>query len=306
MKIASIVVTFNAMTNNWIEKCLQSLNKSDIHDIIIVDNNSADDTCTYIKAKFPKAILVESNENLGFGKANNIGLEIALKNNNDFFFLLNQDAQTEKDTPVKLAKLMEQYPEFGVISPLHLNGKGTALDFGFAIQTGPNHCKDLYSDALLNKIKDRIYTTPFICAAAWMISKKCLEKTGGFNPTFFHYGEDTDYMLRLHFKGFKAGVYPFAKIYHDREQRDPEKNLYRFSLNKNLELIKYSQPKTRHNIEKDIKNFKIRKIISLLKFKKKAATEWDEKIKFLNANKKNILKNRTTAESHHPYPFLKT
>lgn len=50
------------------------------------------DTCKIIKEQYPQVILIENHENLGFGKANNIGIEIALKNNANFVFLLNQDA----------------------------------------------------------------------------------------------------------------------------------------------------------------------------------------------------------------------
>jgi GT2 family glycosyltransferase len=52
---------------------------------------------------------------------------------------------------------------------------------------------------------------------------KCIEIVGGFDPSFFMYGEDDNYMLRVKYYGLKIGVCPSAKIYHDRQFRDYQK-----------------------------------------------------------------------------------
>jgi GT2 family glycosyltransferase len=63
----------------------------------------------------------------------------------------------------------------------------------------------------------------FVNAAAWMMTRECVEKVGGFSPSFFHYGEDDNYTQRLQFHKLKLGVLPTSRIYHDREQRPPSK-----------------------------------------------------------------------------------
>ncbi len=77
-KILTIIVSYNF--EPWIHKCLPSLLDSSYPtDILVVDNNSGDNTTQIIKETYPTIRLIESSENLGFGKANNIGLDIVLK-----------------------------------------------------------------------------------------------------------------------------------------------------------------------------------------------------------------------------------
>ena len=95
-RIHTIIVTYNAM--QWAEKCFSSLRKSSISvKTIVVDNGSTDGTQEYVKTNFPEVHFIQSPENLGFGKANNIGIEIAYKAGADFFYLMNQDAWIFED-----------------------------------------------------------------------------------------------------------------------------------------------------------------------------------------------------------------
>lgn len=220
MNLYSIIVIYNGMRRDWIQKCFSSIEASSVPvKIIAIDNASTDDSVHYIKANFPNVLLIESKENLGFGGANNLGLKKALDLGGEYFFLLNQDARVEKDTLEKLVTQAQNNPEYGIISPLHLNGKGDALDYNFSNYISPSQCKNLYSDFVLNKVENKIYESGFICAAAWLLTKTSLKTVGGFSPTFFHYAEDDNYIHRLKFKKLKIGVYPHTFIFHDREER---------------------------------------------------------------------------------------
>lgn len=87
-KISVIIVTYNAM--KWAERCFSSLRKSATPvNCIVVDNGSGDGTQDFIKTNFPEIEFIQSEENLGFGKANNLGIEKAYKNGADFFYLMN-------------------------------------------------------------------------------------------------------------------------------------------------------------------------------------------------------------------------
>lgn len=89
MKVLVIIVTYNAM--RWIDKCLTSLLKSSIPvDCIVIDNKSSDDTVETIKRNYSFCRIIESEENLGFGKANNLGFQYAIDNNYDFVYLLTK------------------------------------------------------------------------------------------------------------------------------------------------------------------------------------------------------------------------
>ena len=215
-QIYTIIVTYNG--SKWMTNTLLRLQKSSIPvQTIIIDNGSVDDT-KEIAQLFPEVRFIESKENLGFGRANNIGITIALNENAEYVFLLNQDAWVETETIEHLLNVAEQNPSYGIISPIHLNGSYTGLDIKFSEQVAPNHCSSFYSDMYVGKLKS-IYEVEFINAAAWFISRNCIKKTGLFDPIFFLYGEDNNLLQRANFHGFKSGVTPLCTICHDREIR---------------------------------------------------------------------------------------
>ena len=213
-----IIVTYNGM--KWIDKCIRSVLSSTIQsDIYVVDNASTDETPDYIKQNFPTVHLTCSNKNLGFGAANNIGLQYALDNNYDYVYLLNQDAWVKEDTFEKMIFAHKQHPEYGILSPIQLEGneKHFDKDFGEGLSKWREHakvCEDLFFRRNLD-----IVPFPMIMAAHWLISRKCLEDVGGFSPAFFHYGEDNNYAERVWEKGYKLGVVMSALAIHDRENR---------------------------------------------------------------------------------------
>lgn len=214
MTVYVIVVLFNGA--KWIDKCFNSLLKSQLNlKIIAVDNASTDDSVQLLKSKYPSVNLVESKVNLGFGKANNIGLKIALEKSCDYVFLLNQDAWVQPETIKLLIENHLQNKEYGILSPVHLNGSGTSLDVNFAKYMEEEVTPGFLSDTYFANQKS-LYQTAYVNAAAWLISKKCLEMVGGFDPVFPHYGEDNDYLKRVSYFGLKTGVVTEAKVYHDR------------------------------------------------------------------------------------------
>ncbi|MDF9801093.1 GT2 family glycosyltransferase [Catalinimonas alkaloidigena] len=217
MKVLAIIITYNG--KHWMPECLGSLNNSTIPlDVLVIDNLSTDGTPEYIEKHFPQFELIQSNVNLGFGKANNIGLKRVLEKSYDFALLLNQDAWIDDDTVSVLAKLQTHYTQFGILSPVHLNKKRVRLDNKFSHYICRSENNELISDLLLSKreLAD-IYELGFINAAAWLVSRKCIQKVGGFDPLFPHYGEDNDFIIRARYHGFKAGFSPRTFIVHDRE-----------------------------------------------------------------------------------------
>lgn len=219
MKVFAIVVTFNGL--KWIDKCLNSLlNSSILIDVVVIDNQSADDTVSYVKENFPQVHLIKTDKNLGFGKANNIGIKFALDNGADYIFLLNQDAWVNPDVLQRLIEIHQLNDEYGILSPVQLNGKGNALDYNFSLVcSGPN-CPEFLSDVYL-KIEKKIYTINFVMAAMWLIPRSVIFRVGLFDPIFPHYGEDMDYIQRAASFGYKAGICPGNNGFHDREERAP-------------------------------------------------------------------------------------
>lgn len=216
MNIIAIVVTYNG--TQWIDKCFGSLISSSVPvKILAIDNASTDGTPKIIRERFPQVEVIETGQNLGFGKANNIGLKRVLDENADYAFLLNQDAWLESDTIEKLINTHKYNPEFDLLSPIHLNGSGDAIDLNFQNYLGLFYTPGFYSDLYLNKLKN-IYSGIYANAAAWLLTRKCVETVGGFDPLFKQYGEDDDYINRLHFHSLKLAIVPNALIFHDRPQ----------------------------------------------------------------------------------------
>lgn len=217
-----IVITYNA--ENWIDKCFSGFsNMPENWEVLAIDNDSKDNTIKSLKEKYPFVKTIQNNKNLGFGGANNIGLKYALDNNFEHILLLNQDAWISIDGLKKLIDLQKQNPEYYVLSPLHGSGSEDSLDYNFVNYMKNSSEKALIEDSLLGKYKKDIYDCKFCNAAIWLISHQCLKGIGGFSPTFFHYGEDNNYLDRLLFHGKKLGIVPSVKGHHERNQRKPSK-----------------------------------------------------------------------------------
>lgn len=168
-----IVVTYNA--EKWIQKCLNSLLNTNYKlQIIVIDNNSIDNTKSLLSSFSENIEIISLNKNKGFGLANNIGIKIAMDRNADFVFLINQDAYVTNETIPNLLSEAIKNSEYGILSPIHLNGIGTKLDYNFSIQVSPLNCNDFFSDFVIGDNIESVYNCKFVNAAAWLISKNVL------------------------------------------------------------------------------------------------------------------------------------
>ena len=242
MKIYVIIVTYNG--SKWIEKCLSSVFKTSIQvDVIIIDNLSTDNTVNIIEEKFSEVTLIKSEKNLGFGKANNLGIKLALEHAADYVFLLNQDAWIEKDTIEKLVEVNQKHPEFGILSPVPYDGEEMLLDFNY---------EKYYKNGIKYDIEftNKTFEIGFINAAAWLMSLGLIQQLGGFHPMLIQRGEDRNYINRLHFhNNFKVGISMITKYYHDRQDRKTLK------INQKKRLYNYKQKVKCHAFNPDRKPF---------------------------------------------------
>ncbi|WP_294818804.1 glycosyltransferase family 2 protein [uncultured Flavobacterium sp.] len=205
-KVFVIIVTYNGA--HWIDKNIGSLLASAYPlSIIAVDNNSTDGSVALLE-KYPQVQLVRSPENLGFGKANNIGMQMALDQGADYLFLLNQDAWVFEDTIGKLIDVMEMgNKKTGIASPAHFMADEQTLDANF---------KTYFYRSTPLHTTEGLFFVKFVNAAAWMVSRECVEKVGFFEPLFGHYGEDRNYCDRVLYHGFLILIDRNARVVHDR------------------------------------------------------------------------------------------
>ena len=264
-KIYVIIVTYNAM--KWAERCFSSLRKSSVPvHTIVVDNGSIDGTQEFITTHFQEVEFVQSAENLGFGKANNLGMEMAYKNGADFFYLMNQDAWLFENSLQKLINVYENHPqkeEIGIISPMHLDGTEKNLDVHFerylARYTEFNR---FLSDVFTNSQKP-FYELNFINAAHWLLPKSSIEKIGGFNPYFFHGAEDYDYVNRMKFFEKKLLIATESKVVHDtvqsfhkKEPKNKEELLVQTRLSMQMQReTRYLDPNYNFNVKNEKREF---------------------------------------------------
>jgi GT2 family glycosyltransferase len=203
-KVFVVIVTYNGA--HWIDKNISSLlNSTYPVSIIAIDNNSTDNSVTLLE-KYPEVELIKSPENLGFGKANNTGMKKALDAGADYIFLLNQDAWVFDGTIGSLVSKMEADTSIGLLSPMHYDGSENKLDEGFSTYCSRQNGKSVTGIPLVS----------FVNAAAWMLSRKCVEKVGYFEPLYGHYGEDRNYCDRVIYHNFFIGIDEDSKICHDR------------------------------------------------------------------------------------------
>lgn len=240
MKTAVIIVTYNF--EPWIKKCMSSVYFLENVEIIVVDNASTDNTCDLLERNYPNIHLHKNERNLGFGAANNLGLAIALRMEADYVLLLNQDAWLLNDCLEILIEKSIKYPEFGILSPLHLTEDKKNLDHKFCHYLSRFGNRELTNSLFTKEFKNEPFHVGFVNAAIWFMPINTIKKCGGFDPLFFHYGEDNDYISRLNFYNLKLGILMDAKAVHGRTQQTEDynhfHNQFNYELRKNLILLK--------------------------------------------------------------------
>lgn len=302
-----IIVTYNSM--QWIDKCLQStLNSALKAKVVVVDNKSSDATINHIQKNFPDVILLKNDKNLGFGQANNLGISFALKNNADHVFLLNQDAYLIDNALDKLVQFQRDNPTFGILSPIHTDSTQESLDKNFSRYVRFEKNPYFYSDFVLNNSLKSVYEVPFVNAAGWLLSRQCLLTVGGFDPLFFHYGEDDNFCQRVLYHQFKIGVLPKAFMIHDRDDRQLEdltlfSEVYFKNYEKNVK-VKYANVNSNNDLalKEEINRNKNHFLKSFFKLQFKNVKGYSKKIKLLKSIKplidKSIHENKKISPSY--------
>lgn len=288
MKLFVIIVTYKG--KQWYDRCFASLRASTVPvQTIVVDNASNDGSVEYIRTHFPEIHLIESPENLGFGRANNLAMRYAMDHGCDYVFLLNQDTWTEPDAIEKLVKVHESHPEYGILSPLHVAADGKHLNM--LIDDGKSQFvknAEMLSDLCCGTVKD-VYPVAYVNAAAWLLPRKTLEAVGGFDPIYFHYEEDDDYLNRVRYHKLGIGLCLQARIVHDHSNLFGSLPVSKTRIHRDQLLkVRFANPNNNESIAK-YRRYLVRKVIvlRLRGDKRNAKALWTD-FKFLGKNRKAI------------------
>lgn len=223
MDVSIIIINYN--TVDLTIQCVHSIYEKTCgvdFEIIIVDNASSDDSVIRIKKTFPLVTLIESKENLGFGRANNLGVRSAA---GKYLFLLNSDTVLINNAIEVLWKFMETTSaEVGVCggtlydSYQRENGSyGTFPTVKSILQKAINReSSNLYYSPKQNSaLKVNGYCkVDYVLGADMFLSRTLYNDMEGFDPIFFMYYEESDLQKRMVEKGYENYVLGTAQIVH--------------------------------------------------------------------------------------------
>jgi len=214
MKLSIIIITWN--TAQVTQKCVQTINKFlDNPEIIIVDNGSEDNTVELL-SKEKNVKIIKNGTNLGFSKANNIGLHYA---SHDFILFMNSDIELIDDSVNDLLFYFKNKNNIGIIGPKFLNPDLTVQASVFPKQSALNAFKEFYLNQKNSYSKYIPKTENPI--KVWAISGGCIltrksffKSIGGWNEKYFFYFEDMDLCRKINKIGKDVIYFPKCQIIH--------------------------------------------------------------------------------------------
>lgn len=232
--VSLIIVSYN--TKELILDCLKSVylkTEGIDFEIIVVDNDSKDGSVEAIEEKFPEVIVIKNGENLGFGKANNVGIEHSRA---EYVFLLNPDTVLRNNAVKILYDYMNNNPDAGACGGMLYDAEGKrTFSFGRLPSLKEKVQLVMFPHIFLSKeVRGKINyddvnnacEAGYISGADLMIRRDVLDKTGYFDKDFFMYYEETELQFRIKKAGYKICVVPDAQIVH-LEGKSSNKSLRR-------------------------------------------------------------------------------
>jgi hypothetical protein len=226
-----IIVTFNNQTN--VKQCLESLqkvNRSGMNlKILVIDNASKEFNPDQLAKQFPEICLIKNAVNLGFGKANNIGLRLAYTNHSDYALLLNPDTKVNIDPNflTKLTQTLDQDKSIAIVGPClkhQVNGI-TFYDYGGQLELDLVKARHINRETYIN---DSTNVRDFVSGACMLLRVKVLPELGMFDEKYFLYLEDVDLAVKHRYFGYKIVNNCSSLVEHDggRSSTDVTKIYY--------------------------------------------------------------------------------
>jgi len=249
VELSVIIVSWN--TKKLVLDCLESLQSNPARcstEIILVDNASSDDTAESVRKLYPSVKVIQNRENLGFAKANNIGMEIS---SGEYVALINSDVVVPLGCLEKMIEYMKQHPDTGMLGPKMILRDGTIGQSCYRFPTVWSwFCNALALDSLFKGARafgdfemasfpyDSIEDVDVLTGWFWMVRRKALDRVGDLDDRFFMYGEDIDWAKRFHEDGWRVTFYPVAHaIHYCRASSDRAPT--RFYIEKNRANLQY-------------------------------------------------------------------
>lgn len=220
--VSVVVVSYN--TREPLLACLDALASrvALAHEVIVVDNASTDGSVEAVRARFPAAVVIANDVNVGFSRANNQGLA---RGRAPYALVLNSDAEVSAGCVEALAGVLDARPEVGIVGPRTRFPDGRIqVSFGpmlspraewrqrrlvLAVRRGdPRALRDVESMA------SREHEPVWVSGSCLLARRSAIDAVGGFDEGFFLYEEDVDLCVRVRAKGWKVVFTPAAEVVH--------------------------------------------------------------------------------------------
>lgn len=243
MELSIIIVNWN--TKQILQECLRSIYR-ETHDltfeIIVVDNASTDGSQAMLDEHFPQIIKRYNHDNLGFAKANNVGLAAAT---GEYVLFLNSDTVLMDGNPLR--QLVDHIREhhFGAVGPRLLNTDGTLQVNAAKLPTLWTCFNEFVLSREVAQYPKRQFSQPFIAeqitGASLMVETALAKALGGFCEKYFMYSEDVDLCLRIHRRGRQIGFLSSAVItHHGGKSSTDKRGLNMMLLRNRINYFKYN------------------------------------------------------------------
>ena len=219
MDVSIVIVNYNV--REYIISCIESIykhsNSNISFEIVVVDNDSNDDSLIALKKVNPKIKIIENNFNFGFSVAVNQGVKIC---KGEYIFLLNPDTLFIDDVLSKLIKLTNKLPNFGVIGPKLVSKKG---EYQQSFWREPTLISTLLSIAHLDSFNfkknytnvkfDNIIQVDTVSGGGMFLKKEVFNHVNGLDENLF-WMEDIDLCIRLKRRGYLTYYFTETEIVH--------------------------------------------------------------------------------------------
>ena len=222
------VIIINWKTPKLLNDCLNSL-KGDpdyaLMEIVVVDNNSGDESVAMVKNQHPDVKLIENPDNKGFSKAVNQAIPVS---SGQYILLLNPDAKVVGAAVATLANYLNQNADVGACGPKVLNADGT-LQLACR-RAFPTPAASFYRLSYLSRLfpkneafskynmtfadPDQLLEVDALSGSCMMIRRQVVDKIGLLDEDIFMFGEDIDWCWRVKETGLKVMYVPQSVVYH--------------------------------------------------------------------------------------------
>jgi len=221
--LTTLLVSFN--TRGLLAPCLDALAAARAplgeSPVIVVDNASSDGSAEYLEQHYPDVHLIRSDKNLGFGRANNLGLP---KVRSKYLLLLNTDAFVEPDALTKTLAFMESTPDCGILGVRLVGRDG---DLQPSCRYFPTPYNTFLSRSGLARwlpavrmvddmawAHDEVRECDWVPGCFYLIRRELLDRVGLFDPRYFLYYEEVDHCFAAKAAKFKVMYYPHVSVVH--------------------------------------------------------------------------------------------